>query len=310
MCKRRITFCKQEIMAKRTSKKSGSKHSPSRAPEASMPGPHFMEQIVRGFLGDDDKAGNAQEHAYNAMEAMANEDWDRAHREAMKAIKLDPNCVDALTVMSQMASENKQELIDNLRRTVDRAETALGKRFIKENEGWFWGLLETRPYMRARAQLAGLLHDTGQIEEAIEHFEDMLRLNPGDNQGLRYSLLGCYLAKGHVEGAERLFAAYPEEGSAMFAWARVLTDFLSGKQSSATKSLSAARQTNRHVEPLLTGQKKMPKDGPAYYSPGDPSEAVICMREIGSAWASHAAAIEWLKQQKPKRKPPRSPRAT
>lgn len=256
---------------------------------------------MRGVFGVSDLTANAQEHAYNAMEAMANEDWDRAQREAMKAITIDPNCVDALTIMSQLGSESRDELIDNLRRTVARGEKALGKKFFKENAGWFWGLLETRPYMRARAQLAGLLLEAGQVDEAIAHFEDMLRLNPGDNQGLRYSLLGCYLATGNAKGAKRIFADYPEEGSAMFAWARVLGDLLAGDEALAAKTLVGARKANKYVEAYLTGGKKLPADGPGYYSPGEPSEAIVCAHEIGGAWAAHPQAVAWLKQQKPKR---------
>lgn len=256
---------------------------------------------MRGVFGELDASVAAQEHAYNAMEAMADQDWDQALREAMKAITIDPNCVDALTIMSHLGSENRDELIENLRRTVARGEAALGKKFFKENSGWFWGLLETRPYMRARAQLAELLLEAGQVDEAIAHFEDMLRLNPGDNQGLRYSLLGCYLTTGNAKGATRIFADYPDEGSAMFAWARVLGDFLAGDEAAAAKALVEARKVNKHVEAFLTGRKNLPAEGPSYYSPGEPSEAVVCIHEIGGAWEAHPQAVAWLKQQKPKR---------
>jgi tetratricopeptide (TPR) repeat protein len=235
------------------------------------------------------------------MEAMANEDWDRAMREATKAIKLDLNCVDALTVMSQLDSENETELIDNLRRAVEQGEKTLGKKFFQENAGWFWGLHETRPYMRARAQLAALLSQSGQVDEAIGHWEEMLRLNPGDNQGLRYLLLGGYLKQGNLPGVERVFSEYPDEDSAMFAWARVLASFVAGKESAAAEALTEARKANQHVEAYLIGRKKLPADGPGDYSPGEPSEAIVCMHEIGSAWKKHPAAIDWLKRQKVKR---------
>jgi tetratricopeptide (TPR) repeat protein len=293
-------------MAKRTPKKSAAKkaknNSSSSKSDSALPAPHFVEQIMHGaFGGSRDRTFDAQEHAYNAMEAMANEDWELAHHEAMKAIKLDPNCVDALAVMSQLGSENETELIDNLRRTVERGEKSLGKKFFQENTGWFWGLHETRPYMRARAQLAGLLSESGRVDEAIGHWEEMLRLNPGDNQGLRYPLMGGYLEQGNLQGVERLFSEYPDEGSAMFAWARVLASFLTGKESAAAKDLAEARKANKHVEAYLIGRKKTPTDGPGYYSPGEPSEAIVCMREIGSAWTKHPAAIDWLKEQKTKR---------
>lgn len=294
-------------MAKRAKKTSSAKKSRSKTSsakgkrDAPLPGPQFMEQMMRGMFGErQDRDHDAQEFAYEAMEAMADGDWDRAHQQAMKAITLDSNCVDALLVMSQLGSENDEELIENIRRTVDRGQQALGKKFFKENIGWFWGLIETRPYMRARAQLASLLKDSGKIDEAVEHFEEMLRLNPGDNQGLRYSLLGCYLEQGNASGAERLFAEYPDEGSAVFEWARVLATFIAGDETGAAKRLADARTTNKHVESFLTGRKKTPTDGPGYYSPGDPSEAIICMHEIGTAWSMHPRAIDWLKRQKVK----------
>jgi Tetratricopeptide repeat len=40
--------------------------------------------------------------------------------------------------------------------------------------------------MRARAGLAATLDALGDVEAAIGHYRDMLRLNPGDNQGIRY----------------------------------------------------------------------------------------------------------------------------
>ena len=75
-------------------------------------------------------------------------------------------------------------------------ERALGAQAFEEDVGHFWGLLETRPYMRARAGLAASLWTAGDEVEAVEHYQDMLRLNPGDNQGHRYVLLGCLLQMG------------------------------------------------------------------------------------------------------------------
>ncbi len=272
---------------------------------ASMPDPHFMEQMmgsIFGNSGSSDVTFNAQQHAFDAMEAMGEQDWNRAHHSAVQAVEIDPNCVDALHILAQLGSENDGELIDNLRLTVKQGEKGLGKKFFRENEGHFWGLIETRPYMRVRAQLAQLLYQADQMDEAIGHYEELLRLNPGDNQGLRYSLLGCYLEQGNLAGAERLFSEFENEGSAMFAWARVLANVLAENKKDATKTLKAAREVNKHVEAFLTGRKKLPTEEPAYYSFGDTNEAIICVQEIGTAWTAHPDAIVWLKQQKAKRK--------
>ncbi|KAH6976723.1 hypothetical protein EDB80DRAFT_302808 [Ilyonectria destructans] len=55
--------------------------------------------------------------------------------------------------------------------------------------GHFWGLLNTREYMRARYDLAGqhllLLGTLDSVHEALEHMQDMLRLCRSDNLGVR-----------------------------------------------------------------------------------------------------------------------------
>jgi tetratricopeptide (TPR) repeat protein len=80
-------------------------------------------------------------------------------------------------------------------RTRRWGELALGPEGFKEYDGHFWGFLETRPYMRARHGLALALLKLGEEEEAMKHFRAMLKLNPGDNQGIRYLLLGCLLKR-------------------------------------------------------------------------------------------------------------------
>ena len=140
-------------MAKRTSKKSTPRKTTKRKSDTEMPPPHFSEQIMQGLFGGHDTVGNAQEHAYNAMEAMAAQDWDRAHKESMKALQLDPNCVDALTIMSQLGSENKEELIDNLRRTVAR-----GEMFVQPARRTCW--LRARGAATSRRRIARATSDS------------------------------------------------------------------------------------------------------------------------------------------------------
>ena len=49
------------------------------------------------------------------------------------------------------------------------------------------------------------------------------------------------------------------------------------------------------VEPYISGVRELPSEGPAYYRPGEESEAQVCARELGIAWKSHAAFRKWLR---------------
>jgi hypothetical protein len=151
--------------------------------------------------------------------------------------------------------------------------------------------------MRALAQLAGLLRGVGLSAEAIKHYENMLALNPNDNQGVRDPLLGLYLATDHLEGACKLLKDYEEDSSANFAWGRVLERFLSEDLPGAATKLKIARQENRFVEVYLSGQKGIPKRLPAMYSPGSDEEAILVLDNISFAWAEHKEAVFWLMEQ-------------
>ena len=65
--------------------------------------------------------------------------------------------------------------------------------------------------MRAHAGLAEYLWVSGKHEEAIQHYKDMLRLNPNDNQGIRDTLMPRLIEMGRDEDAETLFSEYSDD---------------------------------------------------------------------------------------------------
>lgn len=271
---------------------------PAREPAADkMPPRRVAERALSTMFSPrtENRRFEAQDLAYEAMEAMENGEAERGIELATQAAKIDPTCVDAISLLAQAASENHDELIANMTRVVEDGARALGPKFFAANRGHFWGILETRPYMRARSLLAKSLADAGRHGEAIRHHEEMLDLCPNHNLGLRYPLIGLYLRAGRLKDVARLFKQYEDEGSAMFAWARVLERLLAGDEPGAAVALGEARAANPHVEAFLTGRKRRPRGDLGYYSPGEESEAIVCLDCIGEAWTTDAKALEWLK---------------
>jgi hypothetical protein len=79
-----------------------------------------------------------------------------------------------------------------------------GDEIFEEDRGHFWGLLETRDYMRARYALvqALLKVNTAQaVTSALDHLLDMLQLCPGDNMGVKDVVPGLYLRLGRDQEA-------------------------------------------------------------------------------------------------------------
>jgi tetratricopeptide (TPR) repeat protein len=236
----------------------------------------------------------AQELAFAAMEA---ESAAQARKLAKQALAKDPDCVDALVLMADLDARTPKEALAVLQKAVAAGERSLGAEFFKEYKGHFWGLLETRPYMRALEHLATVLRARNSNLEAIKTYEKMIGLNPGDNQGVRDPLLGLYLATGKLEGARKMLDDYGDDSMANFAWGRVLERFLSGEKPSAVAALKKARKANPFVELYLSGQKRLPKQIPEMYSPGSDEEALLCFDNMMLAWSKHKEAVFWLMDQ-------------
>lgn len=249
-----------------------------------------LDRLAREKRANDAKA-RAQDLAYRAMEAENIKDIAYLIRQALE---LDPNCTDALRLLTEIVPfDSLDKRIEMLQHIVEDAEREFGDAFFDENMGHFWGVFETRPYMRARYELASLLQDAGRYEEAIDHFETMLRLNPDDNQAVRDQLICMYLAENRLDRLPRIFEEF-DEPRAVMLWGRVLYHFLRGDMEAAAERLAAARKRNRHMEKYLTGEKQVTNSSLPFYQIGEDSEAQVAAGAQLFAWKRHPEAVKWL----------------
>lgn len=255
-----------------------------------------LEEAVREEVEQYDDPKLAAERL--AALAMAAPTPEIALRYAKQALKLDPACVDALCVMTPFRVGTVDQLIQALGLIVKIGAQNLGADFFADHRGHFWGIFETRPYMRARAELAYALAQRGDHPEAIAHLTDMLDLNPNDNQALRYDLMGHYLMLDRLDDAKRLEEKYPNEGSAVSAWALVLRLFLEGDETGAEAALPEARDLNPYAEDYLNAGKSAPESEPAAYELRSKSGGVMVACKLGAAWSKHPAAVAWLRSRR------------
>ncbi|WP_280772220.1 tetratricopeptide repeat protein [Salipaludibacillus daqingensis] len=128
---------------------------------------------------------------------------------------------------------------------------------MEEDKGHFWGIVSTRPFMRAKEAYGIALKASGQQQKAIDQFEQMLDLNPNDNQGIRYVLCDAYLEEKNEKAANRLLERYKEDNGAHFQYNRVLAEYLNNGQSKRLKEkITDALEENAHVPDYLLKRKK------------------------------------------------------
>jgi tetratricopeptide (TPR) repeat protein len=225
----------------------------------------------------------AQEMAYRAVESRGR----RRIQLARKALELSGNCADAYVILAERTGDIAQAL-DLYTQGVAAGERALGARMFAENAGRFWGLITTRPYMRARFGLAQCLEELGRRDEAIGHYRELLRLNPNDNQGVRYSLLPALFTSGLDDEAGALLQQFGDEPTALWLYGRTLWTFRrEGDSPVARASLRRALGANRRVPKYLTGKKELPHADPPSYALRSEEEGDLRPR-AGGCVARHA----------------------
>ena len=261
-----------------------------------LPDVAALEQLAlkKNVNPEDPELGRARLLVYDAWEAR-----DARSRSALakRALKLSPFCADAWTILADASGLTPDEKGSYLTRAVAAGSLSLGPRGFEEFAGHFWGFPETRPYMRARERLSHHLWACGLREDAIAEHEEMLLLNPGDNQGLRYTLLSWLLHQGDNIRVDAFLAKHNDEQSAFLSWTRVLMALRAGEESKALSLItSKAMSANSHIGTELTRPKPSIKPSRGYYTLGGKDEAETYVELYGFAWIQTPGSLEWLKE--------------
>lgn len=230
----------------------------------------------------------AQMMAYDAFLKTGN-----ARKEmAKKALEISENCADAYVILAEL-EKNPQTKIDLYRKATAVARKSLGEKIFAEYRGEFWKFIGTRPYMRAQEGLAFFLWDSGNRDEAKSIYENLLDLNPDDNQGVRYQLLMIYMLEGDVDKAKELLDRY-DENSANWDYNRSLLLFReSGFSMESKTALRKAFSSNIYVPVMLAGVFDIPGHS-QYITPGRPDEAGSYVRSCGAFWLENEEALTWM----------------
>ena len=237
----------------------------------------------------------------DAAQRIVDRAWDtdlpeRQAALARKALAISPDCADAYVVLANVAST-----ADEARRLYEQGvvagRRAIGDELFARSVGHFWGVMKARPYLRARVGLAQCLWEAGECQLAIEHYRDLLRLTPNDNQGIRYLLLAALLDMDADAEVQILLAQYEGDSSAEWAYTLALLAYRQQGDSPESRGLLLhAEETNRFVPAYLVGAKQLPADPPPYISVGDENEAASYTIQFLKNWRGTVGAIPWLRK--------------
>ena len=146
----------------------------------------------------------------------------------------------------------------------------------------------------------------GKVKHAIGRYQELLRLNPGDNMGIRDVLMGYALETGHdaaLRSVLKRYAAWENIDGVKEAandtihqyFQAILLYRAGGASPEAHDALHAAFAKSRHIPAMLVFAPDVPsRDELGPYAHGSPTEAALYVTLSRVGWQQTPGAIAWL----------------
>ncbi len=169
--------------------------------------------------------------------------------------------------------------------------------FSMKRERLIWGLLDNRPFLRLYHSYGLSLMRQGEAEKALEVFENLVSLNPNDNQGARALVVECYFDLKRPEGVLNLCNRYRDDGLEQVLYGRVLAQLQLLNVKEAAKALSRAIKLLPLVaKEIAKRTHRRPKDydeeSVALWSEG---QAYGYWKVFGKFWTATPGAIGFVR---------------
>lgn len=188
-------------------------------------------------------------------------------RIAKEALALSEDCMGAWFEFGVYA-EDAATALERFEQGIERGRVCFEEQIKESGEGQgLWGYIEARDFMRLLEEKAKALVELHELEKAAEVYQEMLGLNPNDNQGVRSDLLRIFMIHHRLDDARRLLDRFPNDAMVDMAYGRALLEIV-----------EAAEKTGFQI--------------PDVDSPGAPASAAALLKCLGPEFQT---AVQLLK---------------
>lgn len=234
-----------------------------------------LQEFIKMYNNGEIKYENTSlDDAYEILEeAQYAKNEKEAIKLAKKAYEKSPECFDAILFQCDLEENGikRMKLLDD-GLEAEKNRLTKEKYFDKENIGHFYGIFETRPYIRGLVVKAEYLLEEGKLRQAESICKEVLRLNENDNMGARYLLMAIFATLEEENDMLKLYKKYPEEDLEMLFPLFALY-YKIGNDKKAKVYLNRVNKCNSNFVKFFNGTiKESEKVNSGYYSRGDSSE--------------------------------------
>lgn len=244
--------------------------------QAAFPWDPDAEDVWMGFL-------NRHSEAFDSVDVLD---------DLATAVELHPMS-DSLGFREAMQTPLVERGAHILRKAAGEAGSA-GDRHLQ------WADTRNRPGLRCLVRAQSLAMARGDIERARAHAELLLALNPGDNHGMRTSLMNIYLRTGQDEAAVALASRYEDDMFAELPYGRVLALVRMGRRDAASEAARRAVDALPEVRRYLMRERaRQPRIDPYGVALGSKEQAWIYRDEMREVWMGEPEAMALIRRTRP-----------
>jgi tetratricopeptide (TPR) repeat protein len=188
--------------------------------------------------------------------------------------------------------------------TVDLALSCFPSDFYFGRDKLAWHFLENRPFLRAYHGLGLSYLRRDQLGEALLIFNNLLDVNPDDNQGVRALAIDVCFRVRRPFDALSICARYPDDTIDAVLYGRVLAWYQLGHMDQATEALEKAHKWLPLIAQELVKTRHTPPRNlrPDRVTVGGPDEAYVYWQDQGEFWKSTPGAIAFVRAHIAKKK--------
>ena len=147
-------------------------------------------------------------------------------RIAKQALALSEYCIGAWFEFGVYADDTATAL-ERFEKGIGRGRERFGEQIKESGDGHgLWGYIEARDFMRLLEEKAKALVVLMRMEEAAEVYQEMLALNPIDNQGIRSELLRILMIHRRLDDARTLLNRFPNDALVDMVYGRALLEIM------------------------------------------------------------------------------------
>lgn len=263
----------------------------------------FMEQYNSNLPGEitEETAETTDDYLELAENANSKE---QALKFAKKAVQLDQDNLDAKKMVEEITTEHPYEMVGKYQKLIEYGKTVMDKKgYMNEDSiGDYWGISETRPFIRLYSSYLDLLVNCGMMRMATTVGEEIIRYNTNDNLGIRYILMHVYAYLEDEKSMLALYKKYDEHDESQMLLPISIIYYKLGDFEKAAEYLRRLTKTNKDTGRFIrafvndTLDKYASRMNPMGYQPFTIEEFLVELHEHTYLFEVVPCYFDWAAQ--------------